>query len=616
MAKLVARVADRWEVHSLSDSQATSLGREASLNQVALASPAVSRRHCRLEPLPSRGHRLVDLGSTNGVLLNGVEVRAAVLRPFDRLRVGDVELVYTPDGVAPHDAWRRAQPKPIAAEDTAAVCRAALRDRALRFTLDSRDAVAEEEVLPLAGALLRDLIEFTGFARGTLLLQRRGADPPTPVLGHGLGAPQGELWDLLGDALRTRQLRQGPVRDSGHEQAALCVPLVAAEGRRRPDAAERARALGALLLTRDAPAAPLPPAERELVEGIAAQLAVALQRAWLYHRATTDELTQLHNRAWLERLLADELARARARRGRLALILFDLDHFKRVNDTHGHQAGDEVLREVAVRARAALREGDVIGRWGGEEFLALLPGGGAAGAAKAADKLAAAIAAPPIGAARLHVTASLGIAVYPDHGRALEDLVRSADQALYAAKALGRARAVVYQEGMERTWGLPQEPELTSTRILPPSPATGPRGRVLVVDDEEGARLTLTALLEETYDVSAVASVDEALERLARGAFDLVITDFVLPERSGAALLEQLQTRPDPPSCILLTGQRRSPEVRELQRAGGHLVLFKPVQPRELLAWVQNELNMARLRRSVTQLRGGGRSTAGAFKAR
>lgn len=246
MAKLVARVADRWEVHPLSDSQATSLGREASLNQVALASPAVSRRHCRLEPLPSRGHRLLDLGSTNGVLLNGVEVRAAVLRPFDRLRVGDVELVYAPEGVAPHDAWRRAQPTPIAAEATAEDRRAALRDRALRFTLDSRDAVAEEEVLPLAGTLLRDLIAFTGFARGTLLLQRRGLDQPTPVIGHGLGAPQGELWELLDESLRTRRLLQRSVRDDGQARAALCVPLVAAEGRRRPDASERARALGAL----------------------------------------------------------------------------------------------------------------------------------------------------------------------------------------------------------------------------------------------------------------------------------------------------------------------------------------------------------------------------------
>jgi len=210
-------------------------------------------------------------------------------------------------------------------------------------------------------------------------------------------------------------------------------------------------------LTTSSPQDPLPTPDRRLLEMAAAQAAIALQRARLYRAATVDHLTQLANRACTGRLLEEGLARARQDGSPFAALLFDLDHFKEVNDTYGHQAGDEVLRRIAQRARRVLRKADVVGRWGGEEFLVLLPGVGLAGAQRVAAKLARAVASHPIGDAGVQVTISVGVAVFPEHAGDGSELVQRADQALYTAKAMGRNRFVAYQPEVERPQGRPAE---------------------------------------------------------------------------------------------------------------------------------------------------------------
>jgi diguanylate cyclase (GGDEF)-like protein len=158
----------------------------------------------------------------------------------------------------------------------------------------------------------------------------------------------------------------------------------------------------------------------------------------LAEQALTDDLTGLANRRHGARQLEREIALA-VRHGRvLALARVDVDHFKQINDSHGHQAGDEVLAEVARRLAGGVRGGDELARWGGDEFVVILPGTDKAGALRAAERLRAAVAAAPVDAAgrALPVTVSVGWAHWA--GDTPDDLLARADRALYKAKDAGR----------------------------------------------------------------------------------------------------------------------------------------------------------------------------------
>lgn len=167
-------------------------------------------------------------------------------------------------------------------------------------------------------------------------------------------------------------------------------------------------------------------------------------REALRDQATHDGLTGLLNRTSILEKLDDELARAARARTPVSAIMVDLDRFKSINDTYGHLAGDTVLREAAHRMKSTARRYDSVGRYGGEEFLIVLPGCDAPDAAVQAERMRAAIGATPLLAPSppVLVTASLGVAC-TSHC-APEALVREADFALYEAKAEGRNRVVVH----------------------------------------------------------------------------------------------------------------------------------------------------------------------------
>jgi diguanylate cyclase (GGDEF)-like protein len=171
------------------------------------------------------------------------------------------------------------------------------------------------------------------------------------------------------------------------------------------------------------------------------------RQALLRRLATCDLQTGALNHQRLLELLEEELARA-ARYGRpLSFVMVDLDRFKRVNDRHGHQAGDHVLTAVAHAIGASLRSQDRLGRYGGEEFGLILPETGAGAARAVAERCRRRIEATPLVAPDgrpLRVTASLGCASYPAPGIAsAARLVAAADRALYRAKAAGRNRVAV-----------------------------------------------------------------------------------------------------------------------------------------------------------------------------
>ncbi|HEX7603882.1 MAG TPA: diguanylate cyclase, partial [Polyangiaceae bacterium] len=168
--------------------------------------------------------------------------------------------------------------------------------------------------------------------------------------------------------------------------------------------------------------------------------------------AAIDHLTGAWNRAHFDRLIDGELARGAASRQPVSLVLLDVDHFKKINDTFGHAVGDSVLRELAQLVQARTRASDVLFRWGGEEFAVLASSAGHRGAERLAENLCRTVAAhsfPTVGT----VTVSLGVAEYVgDEGA--EGLFKRLDAALYAAKDGGRNRVVVDRQGNSDAWAV------------------------------------------------------------------------------------------------------------------------------------------------------------------
>ncbi len=167
-------------------------------------------------------------------------------------------------------------------------------------------------------------------------------------------------------------------------------------------------------------------------------------RQELEQLSATDQLTTLHNRRHLVSVLGAECERARRLRHRFSVVMIDIDHFKRYNDTHGHLAGDEALRGVARVIRDTVRQVDCAARYGGEEFLVVLPETALAGALELTTRLRDRLTREPFPGGR--VTLSMGVAEYPTHGDNPNSLTARADAALYQAKRDGRDRVVVADE--------------------------------------------------------------------------------------------------------------------------------------------------------------------------
>ena len=166
----------------------------------------------------------------------------------------------------------------------------------------------------------------------------------------------------------------------------------------------------------------------------------------LLELSNTDHLTGLFNRRFLMESLDKEVQRARRKDGLVALLLLDIDHFKRVNDTHGHLQGDVVLQKVALHIQKELRSYDVAARYGGEEFVAVLPDTSLKEAYNVADRIRLSVQSMRFAGslAEERVTVSLGVAIFPSPCfDDIDGLLRSADEALYRAKESGRNRVVI-----------------------------------------------------------------------------------------------------------------------------------------------------------------------------
>lgn len=188
-------------------------------------------------------------------------------------------------------------------------------------------------------------------------------------------------------------------------------------------------------------------AEKKLILAVGEQVGIVLANARLYRMAITDGLTELYTRRYCETAMRKFLeAHESAPENGFCVLMLDIDNFKRVNDTHGHQVGDEVLVQLAALIRSSIRQGDVACRYGGEEFVVLMAGGMNVAKESAMrlrqiieDHVFRSSSAPP-----LRNTISIGVANFPLHGRTGEEVLGAADQALYAAKAQGRNRVVCF----------------------------------------------------------------------------------------------------------------------------------------------------------------------------
>jgi len=184
--------------------------------------------------------------------------------------------------------------------------------------------------------------------------------------------------------------------------------------------------------------------DKEKVTIMAHQYALALQRIRLYQEierlAMVDSLTDVSTRRYILERFEEELSRAKIKRISLSFLMIDVDHFKRFNDEHGHLTGDQILREIALIIQDNIREIDIMGRYGGEEFCVVLPDTDHEGAYYVAERIRVAVEKTKIKAydTTTKATISIGIASFPQDGKLLSELIDKADWALYRAKKRGR----------------------------------------------------------------------------------------------------------------------------------------------------------------------------------
>ena len=187
-------------------------------------------------------------------------------------------------------------------------------------------------------------------------------------------------------------------------------------------------------------------ASNDVLEQRLAEIQILQER--LKEQAIRDPMTGLFNRRYLDTIVPHELARCEREKAPLCVMMIDLDHFKQVNDTYGHQGGDQVLKALASLLLDSVRASDVACRYGGEEFLLLLPNMSAEHAVTRAEQWRAAFEATTVnyGGTNIKATLSIGVALYPGEGASVDELTRCADLALYKAKAQGRNRVVLFSE--------------------------------------------------------------------------------------------------------------------------------------------------------------------------
>jgi diguanylate cyclase (GGDEF)-like protein len=411
-------------------------------NDIVIADESASRVHaeihCHADLVVA-----VDLGSTNGTFVNRERLtQPHVLRPEDQIRIGQ------------HVATIALRDDNTASELVAALSGTQPLTRDLLLESVDQHAVLLYEVSSRLNTILD--LEVALHEVSKLMRVSMGAEKSEVILAERFGqlAELGFPTSIAHQAIEQRSvvvLADIPAQAAqtfGKSalllgiRSVLCVPVMIGEE------------IAALIYVykTDPASRPFDQHDVQLAVAISHQAALTIQRTRLLEkaraleqRAIVDGLTRLHNRQHFLELAELELQRARRYRHPLSAVMLDIDYFKQTNDTYGHAVGDQVLQTVAARCRQNLRDIDLLGRYGGDEFVVLLPENDSNGARIVAERLRRCAAETPVDTDRgpLNVTISLGVAALADDGPDLATLLNEADAALYRAKNAGRNRVEV-----------------------------------------------------------------------------------------------------------------------------------------------------------------------------
>lgn len=345
-------------------------------------------------------------------------------------------------------------------------------------------------------------------------------------------------------------------------------------------AAELAKSLEIRTGDRPDTAAILAQAQEQM---LAQQIEMQAENRELERKSVTDALTGAHNRAFFDATMQERFDQARASGKPLTVIFSDADKFKLVNDNHGHQAGDAVLKELARRLRDVIGNGGYVCRYGGEEFAVILPGLGAPKAAKVGELLRSVIAGKPFDLSphgvplALPITISLGVCSMEGPSAVKfptpDALVCAADQCVYSAKRAGRNRVVVWEPGAASAEAA--NARSSATPLM--------ERRVLIIEDDPLAAKLLNLLFSRKLACvcECVDSGEKALEWLdserAHRRPDLAVVDYHLPGIGGADLIQELRRRVgNGPTTILVISSTMDAATRAASlAAGAPLVLDK-----------------------------------------
>lgn len=411
-------------------------------NDIVIADESASRVHaeihCRADLVV-----IVDLGSTNGTFVNRERLtQPHVLRPEDQIRIG--QYVAT---VAFRD-------DKTTSEFVAALSGTQPLTRDLLLESVDQHAVLLYEVASRLNTILD--LEVALHEVSKLMRVSMGAEKSEVILAERFGqlAELGFPTSIAHQAIEQRSVVVLSNIPAQAEQtwgksalllgirSALCVPVMTGE-----------EIVALIYVYKTDPASrPFDQHDVQLAVAISHQAALTIQRTRLLEkarvleqRAIVDGLTGLHNRQHFLEMTDIEFQRARRYRHPLSAVMLDIDYFKQANDTYGHTVGDQVLQAVAARCQKSLRDIDLLGRYGGDEFVVLLPESDLNGARSTGERLRRCVAEIPVDTDRgpLNVTISLGAAALIDDYPHIAALLNEADAALYRAKNAGRNRVEV-----------------------------------------------------------------------------------------------------------------------------------------------------------------------------
>ena len=319
--------------------------------------------------------------------------------------------------------------------------------------------------------------------------------------------------------------------------------------------------------------------------------------------AVRDPLTGLYNRLQMDEEMEKFWSLALRYKKPMAVLLLDIDQFKSINDMWGHNSGDAIIREFAEFLKSTVRASDIVARYGGDEFVIILPHADAQEAGNLANRLLAQARSRRflMDKEPLSITTSIGIAIYePGRGHMQKsDLIDRADKALYQAKKEGRNRFCVWHDasGAAPTLVVPGAP----TSPAPPVPdAPARKARVLAVDDEEYIQIMLRRFLEQDgYEVITAGTVHEAREVMEKqpGHFDLVLCDLSLPDGDGLELLQWCREHDPLMVTMVISGNVTADNAIMSMRYGAFDFIQKPMSPSAMTAQIDRALRYRALQK-------------------